>query len=93
VLSRIAADEAEILSIAVSPARRQEGTARRMLAAHCDQLRLARVKALFLEVEDGNAPALSLYARHGFREISRREAYYRKADGSAATALIMRIDL
>jgi ribosomal-protein-alanine N-acetyltransferase len=48
---------------------------------------------LFLEVEDSNAPALALYERQGFREVARREAYYRKADGSAATALVMRVDL
>jgi ribosomal-protein-alanine N-acetyltransferase len=93
VLSRIAADEAEILSIAVAPERRGEGVARRMLEAHRDVLLLSRVRVLFLEVEDSNAPALALYERQGFREVARREAYYRKADGSAATALVMRVDL
>jgi [ribosomal protein S18]-alanine N-acetyltransferase len=92
-LSRIAADEAEVLSIAVSPERRGEGVARRLLETHREVLLLSRVRVLFLEVEDSNAPALALYARQGFREVSRREAYYRKADGSAATALVMRVNL
>jgi [ribosomal protein S18]-alanine N-acetyltransferase len=90
VLSRIAADEAEILSIAVAPVRRGEGISKKLLVAHCDMLSLSRVKTLFLEVEEGNAPALALYARHGFAEVARRDAYYRKADGSLATALVMR---
>ncbi|MGL4634354.1 MAG: GNAT family N-acetyltransferase [Beijerinckiaceae bacterium] len=90
VLSRIAADEAEILSIAVAPARRGEGLSGKLLSAHRDMLALARVKTLFLEVEEGNKPALALYARQGFAEVARRDAYYRKADGSAATALVMR---
>jgi [ribosomal protein S18]-alanine N-acetyltransferase len=93
VLSRVAVDEAEVLSIAVLPDRRGEGIAGRLLDAHREMLRFARARMLFLEVEDGNAPALALYRRQGFGEVSRREAYYRKADGSAATALVMRAAL
>jgi ribosomal-protein-alanine N-acetyltransferase len=90
VLSRVAADEAEILSIAVSPAARAHGLGGRLLKPHMEALALRRIKTLFLEVEEGNTPALKLYARHGFTEVSRRSAYYRKADGSLATALVMR---
>jgi [ribosomal protein S18]-alanine N-acetyltransferase len=90
VLSRVAADEAEVLSIAVIPERRGEGIARRLLDAHREMLRFERAKVLFLEVEDANLPALALYRRQGFMEVSRRQAYYRKSDGSAATALVMR---
>jgi [ribosomal protein S18]-alanine N-acetyltransferase len=93
ILSRIAADEAEVLSIAVSPDRRGEGVSHRLMRAHREALALNRVRMLFLEVEDRNAAALALYRRQGFQEVSRREAYYRKADGSAATALIMRAAL
>lgn len=91
VLSRVAADEAEVLSIAVAPDRRGEGIAGRLLDAHRDMLRFERVKMLFLEVEDGNDSALALYRKQGFQEVSRRDAYYRKADGSAATAFVMRV--
>jgi [ribosomal protein S18]-alanine N-acetyltransferase len=93
VLSRIAGDEAEILSIAVAPDRRSGGVARRLLEAHREVLTLSRVRILFLEVEETNAPALALYRRQGFTEVARRDAYYRKADGSAATALVMRTAL
>ncbi len=90
VLARLAADEAEILSIAVNPTRRGEGIAGRLLKSQMDMLALNGIRTLFLEVEDANIPALALYQRHRFMEVSRREAYYRKADGSAATALVMR---
>ncbi|MGL5115141.1 MAG: GNAT family N-acetyltransferase [Beijerinckiaceae bacterium] len=93
VLSRVAADEAEILSIAVASAARGCGVAGKLLGPHREALALARVRTLFLEVEEGNAPALKLYARQGFTEVSRRSAYYRKADGSLATALVMRRSL
>ena len=45
---------------------------------------------LFLEVEEGNAPARALYVKRGFVEVGRRNAYYKKADGSAASAIVMR---
>jgi [ribosomal protein S18]-alanine N-acetyltransferase len=93
LLSRLAADEAEILSIAVHPRCRGEGVAGRLMKAHHDALVLNRIRTLFLEVEDGNISALALYKRHSFAEVSRRDAYYRKADGSAATALVMRRNL
>ncbi len=93
VISRLAADEAEILSIAVDPNRRCEGVARRLMEAHREVLRFSRARVLFLEVEEDNAAALALYRRQGFAEVARRDAYYRKADGSAATAIVMRTSL
>jgi [ribosomal protein S18]-alanine N-acetyltransferase len=90
VLSRIAADEAEILSIAVRTDRRGEGHSARLLLAHHDVLALNGVKTVFLEVETGNAPALALYKRQGYTEVARRDAYYKRSDGTAATALVMR---
>ncbi len=93
VLSRLAGDEAEVLSIAVRPRRRGEGVAGRLLAVHLEALALSRVRTLFLEVEEGNLPAIALYRRQRFAEVARRDAYYRKADGSAATAIVMRRSL
>jgi ribosomal-protein-alanine N-acetyltransferase len=60
------------------------------LTAHTEALSLNRIRTIFLEVEQTNAPALALYKRQGFTEVARRDAYYRLADGSAATALVMR---
>jgi ribosomal-protein-alanine N-acetyltransferase len=85
ILSRVAADEAEILSVAVATARRGKGLARRLL-----DLNLRR-RAVFLEVDEGNLPARKLYRRAGFREVGRREGYYPERKGAAA--LILRRDL
>lgn len=90
LLCRIAADEAEILSIAVAPHARQRGIAKAMLARGIAGLGVERVRSLFLEVEAENIPALKLYRHFGFEEVGRRPAYYRKADGSAAEAIVMR---
>ncbi len=93
LLSRIAADEAEILTIAVDPALRKSGIGAKLMTAHLAKLAAARVKTLFLEVDEGNAAARALYARFGFQIVGERKAYYRAADGGKATALVMRRDL
>jgi ribosomal-protein-alanine N-acetyltransferase len=89
VLSRIVADEAEILSIAMAPEARGRGHAAPLLAHHLDELVRAGGRALHLEVEESNAPALAVYRRLGFREVGRRAGYYAKADGTRAAALTM----
>jgi [ribosomal protein S18]-alanine N-acetyltransferase len=89
ILSRMAADDAEILSIAVAPAWRGRGHARPLLDLHLRRLAGFGVRAVFLEVDEHNAPARRLYRRAGFFEVGQRKAYY---DGGA-NALILRRDL
>jgi ribosomal-protein-alanine N-acetyltransferase len=93
ILSRLAAGEAEILSVAVAPARRGKGLARRLLDLHLRRLAGLSVRAVFLEVDEDNEPARRLYRRAGFREVGRRPGYYPQAGGNAATALVLRRDL
>ena len=90
VISRVAADEAEILSIAIDNSARQRGAAKALLPVHLARLAERGAKRLFLEVDAGNRPALALYARFEFQQVGKRKAYYRKPDGSAAQALIMK---
>lgn len=85
VLSRRAADEAEILSIAVDRNRRGQGLAARLLLHHMQRLAGLGTRRLFLEVEDGNEAAVRLYRRAGFAEVGRRQGYY----ASGKTALVM----
>ena len=93
VLSRLAADEAEILTIAVDPAQRGGGLGRKLLSNHLARLAARGIKALFLEVEQDNISARALYARTGFAEVGRRPAYYTKPDGTRSEALVLRRDL
>jgi [ribosomal protein S18]-alanine N-acetyltransferase len=89
ILSRLAADEAEVLSIAVAPARRGRGLGRGLLELHLRRLAGAGVHAVFLEVGKQNLPACRLYQRAGFRQVSRRQGYYE----GGGTALVLRRDL
>ena len=93
VISRIVLDEAEVLTIAVDADCRRRGVAAMLLEAHLSELAMERVRRLFLEVDEGNAAARALYKKFGFVEKGRRDGYYRKADGSRASALIMQKDV
>ena len=89
ILSRMAADEAEILSVAIAPARRGRGFARPLLDLHLRRLAGLGAKTVFLEVDGQNAPARSLYRRAGFHEVGRRQGYYQ----GGGAALVLRRDL
>lgn len=89
IMSRLAAGEAEILSVAIAPARRGYGLSRSLLDFHLRTLAGRAIGAVFLEVDEHNAPACRLYARAGFAEVGRRQGYYE----SGATALVLRRDL
>jgi ribosomal-protein-alanine N-acetyltransferase len=93
VISRLAADQAEILSIAVAAPYRGRGLARKLLVVHMRRLVEYGTNSLFLEVDERNVPARRLYAGLGFGEVGRRESYYRDAGQEAGTALVLRRDL
>ncbi|MFC6489938.1 GNAT family N-acetyltransferase [Nitratireductor sp. GCM10026969] len=93
VLARMAAGEAEILTLAVGHAYRRRGLGYMLMDAVLRHLHAERAEALFLEVDETNHPAIALYRRLGFREVGRRPEYYEhKATGRTA-ALVMRRDL
>jgi ribosomal-protein-alanine N-acetyltransferase len=93
ILSRMVIDEAEILSVAVASAWRGRGLARRLLELHLRRLAGLGARAVFLEVEESNAPARRLYRRAGFHDVGRREGYYRDPSGNTTAALVLRRDL
>lgn len=92
-LCRIAADEAELLTVAVRPAWRRQGLGRRLIAAIIDHARSAGAHALYLEVGIDNPPAQSLYEKQGFSVVGSRPAYYQRGHGPAVDGLIMRLTL
>jgi [ribosomal protein S18]-alanine N-acetyltransferase len=93
IMSRRAADEAEILSVAVARSSQGRGLARKMLDLHLRRLAALGARAVFLEVDEHNKAAIRLYDRAGFREVSRRPNYYPGAAGTPAAALVLRRDL
>ena len=92
-VSRMGADEAEILSIAIDVRHRGRGLSHNLLLTHLGHLAGRGVRRIFLEVEENNAPARRLYERAGFAVVGRRERYYRQENGEQLNALLMRRDL
>lgn len=89
-LSRIAGEEAEILSICVRRSERGKGVGAALLGRHLSGVGQRGARQLFLEVEEGNASAIALYRRFGFQDVGRRKSYYHRPGGAALDALVMR---
>lgn len=92
LLLRRAADEAEIITIAVRRRLQRLGVARALLQAGLASLAEAGMQSCFLEVAQDNHPAQALYAGFGFREVGRRRGYYGQGD-AARDALVLRADI
>ena len=90
ILLRQAADEAEIITLAVQPQQRRLGVARRLLSVGLDKLSGRGARHCFLEVADDNVAARALYTAAGFAEVGRRPGYYRDAAGQPRDAILMR---
>ena len=85
-LSRGAADEEELLLIAVDPRHRGRGIGSALMARFIAEAGARGAERLFLEMREGN-PAESLYRRHGFAVVGRRRAYYRRGTGVPLDAI------
>ena len=93
VLFRIAADEAEILSLGVRPGSRRASLGRALVLAAALQAFDEGVHTIFLEVAADNMAASALYAALGFSAAGRRKAYYREPDWPATDALTLKAAL
>ena len=69
-------DEGYISNVAVSPSRRHEGIADMLLTELYARAKAKKLSFLTLEVRESNAPAQSLYKKHGYTEVGMRKGYY-----------------
>jgi ribosomal-protein-alanine N-acetyltransferase len=83
------ADEAEILTICVTPDKRRRGFARLLLTTLTESMDMVGVRRLCLEVAEDNLAGRALYQGLGFGEVLRRGDYYRRANGAAVAALVL----
>ena len=93
ILYRLAADEAEILTLATRPAARKQGLAKALVKAAASRLRALGAKSLFLEVASDNYAAQALYRNAGFKQAGRRKAYYEREGQTPGDADILRLTL
>jgi ribosomal-protein-alanine N-acetyltransferase len=93
VILQFAADEAEILAIAVAKDRRRLGYAASLLGGAIRACQSRFISCIYLEVAESNTPARKLYEEFGFLAIGCRKNYYSTPSSASETALIMRRDV
>lgn len=93
LITRAQFEQAEILTIAVSPKVQKQGVAKKMMELAEAEMKAAGVKKIFLEVAENNVAAQNLYKKLGYGEASRRNGYYQQPDGSTVDALVMSKEL
>jgi ribosomal-protein-alanine N-acetyltransferase len=93
ILCRAVAGEAEILTLAVDPARRRQGVALALVEAAALMARQAGAGEMFLEVATDKPAALGLYEKAGFVRAGLRRGYYERAGNGPVDAVVMRRDL
>lgn len=88
-MNRIAADDAELLLIAVCPAYRRKGIGKALLDAAMASASDRGARHMHLEVRHNNEAAIQLYNEYGFRVIGRRTDYYTGYRGEKYHAITM----
>lgn len=91
-LCRAAADEAELLLLATTPALRRRGVGRALLRAVIADCKDRGIAKLHLEVRAGNE-AIDLYRADGFTKVGERRGYYRGSSGQLFDALTFRREI
>jgi ribosomal-protein-alanine N-acetyltransferase len=91
-LSRLIADEVELLLLATAPLLRRRGVGGALLRSVISDSRMRGAISLHLEVREGN-DAIALYNEAGFSKVGERRRYYRGTDGRAFDAFTFRQDL
>ncbi|HLY16056.1 MAG TPA: GNAT family N-acetyltransferase [Bryobacteraceae bacterium] len=84
VARQVAQGESELLNLAVDPAFRRQGVARRLVG----ELRHGHPGTLWLEVRETNLNARNLYKSLGFIEAGSRPSYY---SDSGEGAIVMNV--
>lgn len=86
---QLVAEVADLHRVVVAREHRGQGIGRGLIEAGLAWVIDRRGRRLLLEVEADNAPALALYRRLGFTELTRRKDYY----GAGRHALVMRNEI
>lgn len=86
VLARQAADEVELLLIAVNPEFRGKGLGQKLLQLLFDSARRRLATSVFLEMRANN-PAETFYRNAGFEQIGCRPDYYTTTAGTRIDAI------
>jgi ribosomal-protein-alanine N-acetyltransferase len=76
LVARHVAPEWELENIVVAPELRKKGVGTGLMEGLFARASQANSQAVFLEVRESNAAAISLYRKLGFHQTGRRKSYY-----------------
>lgn len=91
ILMQSAADQAELLSIAIRRKYQRAGLGRALLHQAISACQEKGARSIFLEVAEDNQTAWQFYKKYGFIDYDRRPGYYLR-DGGRVDAVLMRRD-
>lgn len=77
IAARVSADELHVNNIGVRPESRRRGVGGSLLSVALDAGARRGAKTAVLEVRAGNAAALAMYERLGFKVVGARRNYYK----------------
>ena len=84
---RTTGELADLHRLVVAPSRRRTGVGAALTRAGLDAVRRLGAQAVVLEVDYANEPAIALYQRLGFEQLTVRRSYY----GPGRDALILKL--
>ena len=71
-------DDADIMNIVVKKSKRKLGIGSLLLKNIIELCKNLNISTLFLEVNEKNTPAISLYKKFGFKNVGFRKNYYKE---------------
>lgn len=93
IITRVVADEGEVLSIGVAEPYQKFGVGKRLVESASRIMAKSNVSNLYLEVASDNDAAIALYQSAGFLQSGIRKAYYRRPNQSVCDALVLSLKL
>jgi [ribosomal protein S18]-alanine N-acetyltransferase len=87
ITAQTSGELADLHRLVVAPGYRRRGVGTQLTMAAVRAVRHLGARAMILEVDYTNDPAIALYARVGFEQLTARENYY----GPGQHALIMKL--
>lgn len=88
LVSNLIKPQAEIMTVMVDEKHRRQSYAKQLCAHWLESLKQANYDEFWLEVDENNNAALSLYTQLGFCQTGRRKDYY-DHNGIQSDALLM----